>query len=295
MTTINYTNGNASIVLENNGSRTIEYENSLELEYPLNIDIRVSTECSFGLNLKTNKAFCSFCHESAVTNGKECDYNSLKAKLIGLPKGIELAIGCNNLTENLLEFLKWSFDKGFVCNLTINQGHILRDSDKLLYAISENWIKGLGISYRKDLVWKVPQKILDYPNSVFHVISGIDDYQDVESLSLKGVKKILILGEKDFGFNSGKVNINSKQHKEWFWKVYELFSKFNVVSFDNLAIEQLKIKRFFNDSNWKIFNQGEYSFYINAVDQYFSPSSRNPEKTHFNNSTIKDYFKQINK
>jgi hypothetical protein len=71
-----------------------------------------------------------------------------------------------------------------------------------------------------------------------------------------------------------------------------LFNKFDVVSFDNLALEQLKINRFFTDENWSIFNNGEHSFYINAVDGYFSPSSRNPDKTDWNDITIKEYFKK---
>jgi hypothetical protein len=46
---------------------------------------------------------------------------------------------------------------------------------------------------------------------------------------------------------------------------------------------------------WDEFNQGEHSFYINAVDNYFAPSSRSNEKTNWNEVSIEDYFKQINK
>jgi hypothetical protein len=68
-----------------------------------------------------------------------------------------------------------------------------------------------------------------------------------------------------------------------------------VTSFDNLGLEQLRIKRFFNNEMWDEFNQGEHSFYINAVDNYFAPSSRSNEKTNWNEVSIEDYFKQINK
>ena len=47
--------------------------------------------------------------------------------------------------------------------------------------------------------------------------------------------------------------------------------------------------------NWNTFNQGEYSFYINAVTEEFSPSSRSNQKTSWNNLTINEYFKLINK
>ena len=287
----NYNNGNALVSIFEDGSREIEYENKLNLEYPLNIDIRVSSKCAFGLNPATNKAFCSFCHESATTDGKECNYLEIQEKLKDLPKGIELAIGANELTDGLCLFLIWCYDKGYICNLTINQGHIKRDMNLLESAIRESYIKGLGISYRSKLKFDIPNTILDYPNTVFHVISGIDTYQEVEDLCLKGVKKILILGEKDFGFNKGNVDLTTRNHKEWYWWVSKLFKKFEVVSFDNLAIEQLNIKRFFTQENWEIFNQGEHSFYINAVNQTFAPSSRSSDAINWNNVSIKEYFK----
>jgi len=291
MKTIEYTNGNANIKLHGDGTRIIEYYDELNLEYPLNIDIRVSTQCAFGFNPKTKKAFCSFCHESATTDGVECDYEILKDKLSELPKGIELAIGANNVTPNLIKFIEWCHYKEYVVNLTINQGHIKRDINQLKYLINNQFIKGLGISYRSKLKFDIPTDILNYQNTVFHVIAGINDIIDVMTLKNKGVEKILILGEKDFGFNEGKVDLNTLNHKEWRWWVHKLFKHFNTVSFDNLALEQLNIKRFFNDENWETFNQHEHSFYINAVTQEFAPSSRNPNKTKFQNISVKEYFK----
>ena len=43
-----YKNGNATVTIEKDGTRIIEFVDELNLEYPLNIDIRVSTQCSFG-------------------------------------------------------------------------------------------------------------------------------------------------------------------------------------------------------------------------------------------------------
>jgi hypothetical protein len=156
-------------------------------------------------------------------------------------------------------------------------------------------IKGLGISYRGGLKWDVPSQILNYPNTVFHVIAGIDTFAEVEALAEMGVKKILILGEKDFGFNVGHVDLNSRKHREWFWWVHKLFSKFDVVSFDNLALEQLRLQRFFTNENWEVFNNQEHSFYINAVDGYYAPSSRSNDKTDWNKKNIYEYFKSLKK
>jgi hypothetical protein len=97
------------------------------------------------------------------------------------------------------------------------------------------------------------------------------------------------------GFIDGKVDLTTQKHKEWYWWVGKLFTTFDVVSFDNLALEQLNMKRFFNDDNWNIFNQGEHSFYINAVDGYFAPSSRSNLKSEWSDLTVSDYFKTLQK
>jgi hypothetical protein len=288
---MNFKNGNAEITIYNDGTRIIEFEDQLKLDWPLNIDIRVSNRCSFGFNPKINSAFCSFCHESARTDGGECDYEILKDKLKDLPAGIELAIGGNEITGELCNFLNWaSFGKRFICNLTVNQGHIYKYRFPLMTLIKFKVIKGLGISYRSSLKWNIPKEFLNYENTVFHVIAGIDSVQDILTLAERGVKKVLVLGEKNFGFNEGKVDLTTRSHKEWYRNVRKLFDTFDVVSFDNLALDQLNINRFFSNDKWSEFNQGEHSFYINAVDGYFSPSSRSNDKADWNSVSIKDYF-----
>lgn len=294
---MSYKNGNAEIDLQPDGTRIIKYDGKLRLDYPLNIDIRVSTKCAFGLNPTTGKAFCDFCHESAKTDGVECNYAELQKKLTGLPQGIELAIGSNNLTPDLISFLQWVKQQGYIANLTINQGHLKRDNDLLRGCVIDDLIKGLGISYRSKLPWDVPQWILDYPHTIFHVIAGIDTVQDVLALKDKGVKKVLVLGEKDFGFNVGNVNLETECHKHWYWYVTQLFAAFEVVSFDNLALQQLNIRRFFNKTSWETFNQGEHSIYINAVDEYFAASSRSNAIIPWGVHNVKSaffFFKEVN-
>lgn len=291
---VSYQNGNALILIDHFGTRIIEYEDDLCLDYPLNIDIRVMNKCSFGYNPKTGSAFCSFCHESARTDGAECDYEALKLKLNKLPSGIELAIGANEVTKKLIDFISWANSKNFICNLTVNQGHLKRDLNDLKYLINKDLIKGLGVSYRSKLKWNVPMFILNYEHTVFHVIAGIDNILDVLSLKDRGVKKILILGEKNFGFNQGNVDLNSKSHRTWYYWVLRCINTFDVVSFDNLALKQLNIKRLFLISkDYDVFDQGEHSFYINAVDQTLAPSSRSNEIISWDSFTLKEYFSEF--
>lgn len=284
-----YKNGNAEITLSSDGTRVIEYPDSgIRLDYPLNIDIRVSSRCAFGLNPKTKKAICDFCHESATTDGYSADLDYLyDTVLSGLPAGVELAVGINEWHNDLLLFLKKCKASGWIVNATVNQGHVRRDKDCISHAVSNGLINGLGISYRNGML-DIPEQFLEYQNTVVHVIAGIDSIDSVRKLADKKVKKILVLGEKDFGFNLGKVKLTTPEHIKWYREVYTLFKLFDVVSFDNLALEQLNIKRFVK--NWEELYQHEYSFYINAVDGYFAESSRSDNKKEFGQQTVQQYF-----
>lgn len=291
-----YTNGNATVSIYDDGTRIIESpDDKLNLEFPLNIDIRLSEQCSFGFNPKTNKAICSFCHESARTDGRNATVEQV-GKLIGLlsplPRGVELAVGANQITDGLRYLLRASAERGWIVNLTVNQGHIRRDGEILRQLIDEKLIRGLGISFRPGM-GTISRDLLDYENTVVHVIAGIDTLASVKALATR-VKKILILGEKDFGFNKGKVQIVSDSHRQWYRGHHELFKLFKVVSFDNLALEQLNTRRFIID--WDTLYQHEYSFYINAVKQYFSRSSRSEQQVSYVDDptvTLDSYWRSI--
>lgn len=292
-----YQNGNCTISLYADGTRIIESgDDTLELEYPLNIDIRISNRCAFGRNSKTNTAVCSFCHESATTDGETLNrqrLDNLINKLQELPAGVEIALGINGLDElNLIEeFLMFCYNHGLIVNITVNQGIIRKIESIIKTWIESSKIYGLGISYRSCMKSLDCLDLLRYPNTVVHCIAGIDEIEQIIQLSNIGVKKILVLGEKNFGFNFGKVKLTSTCHRDWYTKLPFLFKYFNIVSFDNLALEQLNVRRCVKD--WETFYQHEYSFYINAVDGYFAPSSRSNDIISFVDTNIKDYFKQI--
>ena len=300
-----YKNGNATISIDTDGTRIIEYpvNEQLKLEYPLNIDIRLSNRCPLGFNPKTGKAVCTFCHESARTDGVVGDIERLKHILdTQLPKdfAIELAVGVNEMLPEIADFFAWATQRGFIINATVNQLTVSGSRQSTQYVtqlIQDGNIKGLGLSFRNvDTFTKVPKEIIDYSNTVVHVIAGIDDIEEVKKLACLGVKKVLVLGEKEFGFNVDSFHNAERIHnrKVWLWKIHELFELFEVVSFDNLALQQLKVQRFFADKkDWETTYQGEHSFYINAVDGYFAPSSRSYYKVGFDKATIQSFFKEV--
>lgn len=294
---VQYTNGNATISLYADGTRIIESaDDKLNLEYPLNIDIRISNRCAFGLNSKTNSAICSFCHESATTDGQTLNrqrLNNLIGVLKELPRGVEIALGINGLDDLDLieEFLTFCQTHGLIVNITVNQGIVRKIESVIAEWINTSKIYGLGISYRSGMRSIEGLQLLEYKNAVIHCIAGIDTIDEVIELSQFGAKKILVLGEKNFGFNFGKVKLTTQKHRDWYAKLPHIFNHFDIVSFDNLALEQLKVKRCVKD--WDTFYQHEYSFYINAVDGYFAPSSRSDDKIQFANTNIKEYFQSI--
>lgn len=290
-----YRNGNAVVTLDlRDGTRIIEYPDNdgLILETPLNIDIRVSTQCPYGYNVETQKSTCAFCHESALVDGQECHYGILQQVLMDakLPRGTEIALGVNQVTEDLVQFVKNLYRLGLVVNITMNERYITEFGDTGLKQMLP-YVFGLGISYRSlQGCLSLPDWIADYPHTVIHVINGIDDFDDVKELSVK-YHKILVLGEKDFGFNRGKVDLSTKEHKQWKSNIMQLTEIFDIVSFDNLGLQQLEIRGKITDEEYKSFYQGEHSMYINAVEQYFAPSSRTRNNIkRFGETDLRSYF-----
>ena len=71
----------------------------------------------------------------------------------------------------------------------------------------------------------------------------------------------------------------------------QLTKIFDVVSFDNLGLQQLEIRGKISTEEYETFYQGEHSMYINAVEQYFAPSSRTRNGIkHFNETDLRSYF-----
>lgn len=290
-----YRNGNAVVTLDlRDGTRVIEYPDNepLTLDTPLNIDIRVSTQCPYGYDTNTKKSTCVFCHESALVSGVECNYGILQKILMDakLPRGTEIALGVNEVTDNLVQFVKNLYRLGLVVNITMNERYITEFGDTGLKQMLP-YVFGLGISYRSlQGCLSLPDWIADYPHTVIHVINGIDNFDDVKELSVK-YHKLLVLGEKDFGFNRGKVNLDTLEHKQWKSNIMQLTKIFDIVSFDNLGLQQLEIRGKITDEEYKSFYQGEHSMYINAVEQYFAPSSRTRNNIKcFDETDLRSYF-----
>lgn len=262
-------NGNCSIVLQSDGTQTREWDGDPRPEFPLSIDCKITDYCD---------AMCSYCHESSTMRGKHGDLCYAQDFLSVLPVGTELAIGGGDPLSHpdLDRFLGSVEAMGLVANITVNQGHLVRYHSRLKDLSSSGLINGVGISFRPEFG---KMDIDGINNVVLHVIAGVHDIDEVVS-SMQDMynPKVLVLGYKVYGRGVGHFGLRTqKSLTDWSRRISLLFDVLgSTVSFDNLAISQLDVRRFFDEEQWgEMFlgGDGEFSMYIDFVTKTFSKSS----------------------
>lgn len=266
-----YKNGNFATKIFSDGTKIRETEDDEFIpEFAENMDIKISNYCDMG---------CRFCHEGSTKNGKHGDV--LNQKFIEtLHPYQEVALGGGDATSHpdLIPFLHKLKDRKVIVNMTVNQQHFEQKQELIKKLVDEKLIYGLGVSLVNPTDEFI-SLIQQYPNAVIHVINGILKPSDVEMLSDKNLK-MLILGYKQLRrggewYSEDHENIIIKQMwlKENLGGIIE---RFKVVSFDNLAIDQLEVKRLMSQEEWDEFymgDDGSMTYYIDMVEQKFARSS----------------------
>jgi hypothetical protein len=290
---ISYQNGNTFVSIFEGGTKTRTYEGSPSIIHPESIDVKITDYCDMN---------CEYCHESSTVKGFHGDLNKLLSVISHLPAGVELAIGGGNPLSHpqLIEFLTALKAKGIIANITINQGHLKKYQELIEFLISLELVKGVGISITSNNFTYIKPLVKLTNNIVFHVIAGVNDVSVIERLirhSPEGNCKVLILGYKQFGFGLKFYNPEVEANiKRWFMYLPQYLNK-AVLSFDNLGIEQLNVKRFFTESGWSKFYMGDdfcFTMYIDAVKQEFAPTSRSKFRKSFETHTLEKFFELRN-
>lgn len=266
-----YKNGNTINKIFSDGTRICETEeDEFRFDFARNMDIKICDKCSM---------VCKFCHEGSTPNGKLGDI--LNEKFIDtLHPYQEVALGGGNVLEHpdLIPFLEKLSELKVITNITLNQYHFEQNIELVDMLFREKLIYGLGVSLMKPTKEFI-EKVKKYPNIVIHVINGIISPSDVFALENNGLK-MLILGYKHLRrgndyFETAIEDIMSKQ--QWLYSNLEsVLNKFDVVSFDNLAIEQLNVSRLLTEKEWDEFYQGEdgsSTYYIDMVERKFAKNS----------------------
>ena len=265
-----YQNGNLTTKLYEDGTRIRETDD--DEFYPAfaeNVDVQVSNRCDHG---------CPMCYANCTPDGAFGKLRGWKF-LDTLHPGTEMAINLNfPMDPNLIDFLRTVKSKGVFPNVTINQDHFIKYEHIIQQLYDEELIYGLGVSLTNPN-YEFVTKIKKYPNAVIHVINGIFTQEDFNLLFGAGLK-ILILGYKYIGRGiqyKQADNLLIERNQRWLRNNLKMvINLFNVVSFDNLALEQLNVRRLLTDNQWKEFYSGDdgtFTFFINLVDGYFAKNS----------------------
>lgn len=264
-----YKNGNYEVTLYSDGTKEkVTEDDNFISEFPDSMDIKITEYCDLN---------CVMCHERSTVNGKHATFN--QKFLDTLPSGIELAIGGGNPFSHpeLVSFLKRMKDKGIICNITVNEVHLWKYIDLIKELLEEKLIYGLGISLSlyKDETFEFLE---NNPNTVAHIILGLVDFDKLFKYNTKNFK-VLILGYKRFGRGEEYYHINHDIDKGI--RLAEanfnyLISHFKAIGFDNLALEQLHVKKHLPKKDWDEFYMGEdgtSTMYVDLVKNEFSISS----------------------
>ena len=284
-----YKNGNYSVKILSDGTKIRETDDDEFIpSFAENCDVKITDKCDGG---------CPFCYEGCTANGKHGDILNPKF-LDTLHPYTELAINGNDLSHpDLVPFMYKMREKKIILNMTVNQIHFERHFDIIKKWIDKKLIYGLGVSLRSPSEEFI-NKIKQIPNAVIHIINGIfcaDDYEMLKDNNLK----VLILGYKHLRRGTDYYNSchdDVQQKMSWLYgNLGNMIVHFCVVSFDNLAIEQLQVKRFLTEEEWAQFymgDDGNYTFYIDMVEGTFGKNSLATERYPIMDN-IDDMFKKI--
>lgn len=289
-----YTNGNYRVSLYDDGTKVRETidENDTEFisEFPESIDLKITNQCDLN---------CPMCHEDSCIDGKHGNINEEFLKTI--PAYTEVAIGGGNplAHPNLIQLLELFKKNEVIANMTINQKHFMKYPEVIETLLNKKLIHGLGISFTH-YDEKFINKIQKYDNIVLHIIAGLQDPFTLRSLYKKNLK-LLILGYKVFRRGKALYDDFDNQIKILYnidrmaKDLPEIFNNFKVVSFDNLAIKQLKLKDKLVEEAWNEFYQGDdgsHTFYVDLVNREFARNSTSLQRFPISDD-ITDMFKRI--
>lgn len=297
-----YKNGNYNVTIFSDGTKVRQTEEDEFIpEFPENADVKITDKCSQG---------CPFCYEGCTKEGRHAHLmqsNGTFAQpwMLWLEPYTELALNGNDLDiPDLDMFLLKMQDRHIIVNITVHQNQFMKHLDYLKMLTKYKMIYGIGVSLYNSADEKFIEAVKDFPNLVIHTIAGILSPKDIENLSNKGIK-ILILGYKNLqrGISyrekfSAQIRANMEFLKE---HLNELPREFKVVSFDNLAIEQLDVKNIMfkgKESEWEEFymgDDGNFTLYIDAVNMEFAKNSCMPKEERFpiEGRTMKQMFNFI--
>lgn len=265
-----YRNGDWQFTIHEDGTLIKETEvSNPKVTFPNSLDLKITDYCTGG---------CSWCHERSTPKGQHGDLDFVLTILQGLPAGAEVAIGGGNPLDHprLVSFLQGLKQHGIIANITVNEKHLPEQLGYLVGLIKQDLVKGVGISYSGVHLEELKLLAEITPNLVMHVIMGVHPLECLDDIQAI-CRKVLILGYKQFGRGNTYFNPEVEENKyRWLTQLPRYFKSGLTLSFDNLAIAQLKLRRLFPDDLWEQFYMGDdgtHTMYMDAVKKQYAVSS----------------------
>ena len=159
--------------------------------------------------------------------------------------------------------------------MTVNQVHFMRYIETITRLVELDLIKGLGVSLVNPTDEFIDM-IKSFSNAVIHIINGIVTMEQLEKLYDNNLK-ILILGYKELSRGKDYYSQEVEDNKKIIYdNINDIIPRFKVVSFDNLALQQLDLQRIMSKEQWDKFYMGDdglTSMYIDIPKCRFARSS----------------------
>ena len=293
---VKYRNGNYIVTIYEDGTKTRSSNKDLSIEdlkpkFPESIDLKITNKCTHN---------CPFCYESSKYNGKDASLEMLNNKkfIKSIHKGTELAIGGGNpvrvndeFANSMEKFLIKMKKKKVICNITWNpcienMSDFLSEFSQLMKWQKMNLIKGIGVSlsHFDNIDTSRFEYLSKLNNVVYHTIAGISTAEDIIKIYNYTHRPILVLGYKTVGRGASSLSYKNKSlinlydeslHHYSQQSIYDILVRCHV-SFDNLAIEQLELKKIIPEDVWAknyLGKDGNFSMYIDLVRETYSDCS----------------------
>lgn len=281
-----YRNGGYQVDIHTDGTKVRSaLDASLPPVLPEQMDLKLTDWCDAG---------CAWCHEKSTPKGAHGDVGRTLELLKPLPAGVEVAIGGGDpLSHPEFErFVHGLRAQGLVPSVTVNGKHFARHRQTLERLTSEGQLFGVGISYSQGA--GLPD--WDYPHMVLHLIAGIDSPSVLDEATKR--MKVLLLGYKRFGRGARLFELRTQEVTDalaaWYRELF-VVAQDHHLSFDNLAIEQLRPQRLFKDPaayrQQYMGPEGQFSMYVDAVTETFALSSYDADRFAWTN--MRDMFAKV--
>lgn len=268
-----YKNGNAYTTLYEDGTKEhFTMDDDFKFDFAESCDVQISQCCDNG---------CEWCYYGCSPTGRHGKLTGWKF-FESMHPYTEIAINLQSpVPPEIIPFLTEMRKRNVIVNITVNQNHFMDDSMlALIYHLEKHdLIKGIGVSLTNPRQDDFLDTIKEFPNAVIHVIAGVTSPEDIDYLKGHDLKLLILgykkleRGKKYYDYSSTIIEDNIK------WLESDLdgiVNGFKVVSFDNLAIEQLHLRDKLDIKEWEMFyggDDGTVTFFIDLVKGVFARSS----------------------